>query len=277
MKAMTGRLQPVFALGALALGACSGSGTGNIRYQGVPVSQSSMVTSKSNVTINSPGGGVMIDTASDPGTVTAFGQPFAIASADAAGRVSAASTMANQAQLSLTTDSTGLTVASTGSEQYGLDLIVHLPSPFHGLLTVNAAFGNVTYLASPSSPGATLNVATGDIDVENAGNQLTVQGGVSNIVLVAAPTLSGPDDKGNVTAPSVVTTNVGNITAKIPDASSLTINAQTLAGGTVRPQADQVVAAQSADGMSAQIVIGDGMSGSINIGTADGEILFLRP
>jgi acetylornithine deacetylase/succinyl-diaminopimelate desuccinylase-like protein len=158
-----------------------------------------------------------------------------------------------------------------------MDLTVHLPNPFHGLLTVTATQGNLTYLAAPNSPGAVLNVGTGDVDVENVGNQLTIQVGTGNIVLVTAGTLSGPDSSGNPQPPSLVTTNYGNITAKIPDAASLTINARTVKNGVVRAQADQVVVQQAPDGKSAQITIGDGMSGVINMGTGDGDIVFLRP
>ncbi len=261
-----------------ALAACSSEGGGSSRYLGISVSQSSPLSSKANVTVNSPYGGVKVDTAGEPGMLTVAAVPFAVGPASEAGRAQAEAALLSGPQFMLTSDATaGVSVTSTGNEAAGLDLNVHLPNPFHGQLTVNAAFGNVLYLASPSSPGATFNVGTGDIDIENAGNQLTVHAGTSNVVLVAAPTLSGPDTKGMPTPPSVVTTNIGNITAKIPDASSLTIDAATHGHGTVRPQADQVVAQYAADGSSAQIVVGDGQSGSMSIQTNYGDVVFLRP
>jgi len=262
------------ALGLVVLvsAACSGNTVGEIRYRGMPLdTMPGTVGQKADVIINSQNGGVFVDTAAGSGTVGVSAVPFAIASADAAGASAAAAAM-SQATLTFSpAANSAIQVDSTGGDDYGLDLVVHLPSPFHGKLLVNAQHGNVTYLASAAAPGATINVGVGDIDVENAGNQLIIQGGVSNIVFVTAGTVGDAD-----TGTSSIKTNEGNITARIPDASSLTIHAWTGGDGIVRPEANQVATLAPGD-QDAQIIVGDGMSGTLDVATGKGDIFFLRP
>lgn len=275
------KAQVSLLVGSLALGACSANDAGNIRYLGTPVTEPVAIMKNTvNVTINSQNGGLLIDTASDSDKVLVSAQPFAIAPGNEDGRKAALALMANAAsgpQFSATSGTDGVSIISAGSPSTGWDLTVHLPNPYHGLLAATVANGNVTYLAAPNSTSATFDVGVGDIDVENVGNQLTIRAGVSNVLLVTSGTLSGPDPKGKPVAPSSVSTKVGNITAKIPDAASLTITATSGKNGVVRAQADQDVTLLSPDGRSQRIIIGDGTSGTLQVSTGDGDIVFLRP
>jgi hypothetical protein len=266
----------LLVLGSGAVLACSGGTAGSRRYQGVSAVQAISLATKGNVTVVSGGGGVFVDTAGDSGQLAVAAVPFAFAEATEAGRREAIATMAGAAPLTLSNDGAGVSATQPGDSQVGADLIVHLPNPFHGLLVVQAHFGNVTYWASPSAPGASFRVGVGDIDIENAGNQLTIEADDGDVLVVAAATLAGPDTQGNPTPPSSIVTRRGNIIAKIPDATSLTINASTAAGGLVMPQADQD-ALMTDSGKSALITVGDGTAGTLTVATGDGNVTFLRP
>ena len=73
----------------------------------------------------------------------------------------------------------------------GVDLTVHLQSAFHGALAVTALSGFVSVVANAAAPSTTIVARAGDINVQNAGNDLTIEGGISNITLLAAATLTG--------------------------------------------------------------------------------------
>jgi hypothetical protein len=266
---------PVLLL-ACAACACSGGSAGSRRYQGVSSIQTLALASKGNVTVVSDGGAVFVDMAGDSGKLAVAAVPFAVAAATSDGESEAQATMAAVPALVLSDDGAGVTATQAGNNLVGADLIVHLPDPFHGRLFVQAQFGNVTYLASPSAPGASFRVGVGDVDIENAGNQLNIDIDDGDVLVVAAATLAGPDTQGNPTPPSSIATRRGNIIAKIPDATSLTIDASTAGGGLVMPQADQD-AQMFGDGMSALITVGDGTAGSLAVTTGDGNITFLRP
>jgi hypothetical protein len=261
------------AIGALA---CSGESSGSRRYRGSSVLQTIPLSTKGNITIVSGAGAVFVDTAGDSGQLAVAAVPFAFAAGDAAGEREALSMMNAAPSLVLSPDGSGVTANQPGDGEVGADLTVHLPNPFHGLLSVQAHFGNVTYWASPSAPGASFRVGVGDVDVENAGNQLNIQADDGDILVVAAATLAGPDTQGNPTPPSSIITARGNIIAKIPDATSLSIDASIGSGGTIRPQADQD-AVMSEDGTHALISVGDGTSGVLTVSSGDGDITFLRP
>jgi hypothetical protein len=268
-------------LSALSAVACGDTG-GAIRYQGgAVIAQGTLTKGKKtpaqpgngDLSVSNESGAIFVDVSGPAGEVLVTAVPFAIGAADLAGRRQAAAAM-NQALLTIQTLADGsLDVKSTGGPTYGADLVVHLPDPFRGSLTLNALDGNVTYWATPNSDSATINVAVGDIEVQNVGYVLNVQGGQGDILVVAAATLGG---KGEVLAPSSIRTNDGNITARIPDAASLTIDASTASGGTVQPEANQV--AEVAPGQrSARIVVGDGVGGSLTVATQKGDVFFLRP
>ena len=113
----------------------------------------------------------------------------------------------------------------------GLDLAVHLPYPFSALVTIQATVGNVYFVGSSGGNGATIEVGRGDVFVQDGGRSLTIHGGLSNIDVIALPTMIGTS----------ITTDVGDITAQIPDAANLLITAMTESGGTVTPPPNKSV------------------------------------
>jgi hypothetical protein len=218
------------AIVTLASIACSADGAGVRRYEGPPVSART-AGGKGQVAITNRNGAIRVDTAGQTAEISAIGIPFAEESPDAAGERRATDAMAGL-HLDVTSDAGGnVSVDGSGSESTGLDVTVHLPYPFSSLLSVKAMVGNVYFVGSSGGNGATIEVERGDVFVQDGGRTLTIKGGLTNIDVIALPTMIGTS----------LTTDVGDITAQIPDAANLLITATAESGGTVTPPPNKSV------------------------------------
>jgi hypothetical protein len=231
------------AIGLTILGfsaSCSSEVDSVRRYAGTAVAQT-VTSTKGNLVINNRNGSVWVDTAGDTtipmggiapaGMITVVGEPFAMGASDDAAKQAATAAM-NALKLTVLPNASGdLVVTGTGDDSSGYDLTVHVPYPFGGALTINVTNGYVHYVGSSGGSAATINVAKGDIFVQDGGKKLAIKGGQSNINVIALPTIAGTS----------IATDYGNITAQIPDSANITITATSLDGGTVTPPPNRSV------------------------------------
>jgi hypothetical protein len=206
------------------LAACASQVSEVRRYSGTALAKN-VALSKGNVTITNRNGSVWVDTAGRAGSLDVIARPFASGPDDAAAEQAAVATMSQLSLATMPDPSGGVVVSGSGDDASGFDLIVHLPYPFGGLLTITVTNGYVHYVGSSGANGATLKVTTGDIFVQDGGKNLQIKGGRSNINLIALPTITGTS----------IATDDGNITAQIPDSANLLITATTASGGTITP------------------------------------------
>jgi hypothetical protein len=235
------------------------------QYSGSSVTLTSALA-KGGVSITNANGGVWVDTAGASGSVSVTGLPFASGPDDASARQAA---IAAQASLSLTVvpdGQGGVTVNGSGDDASGFDLEVHLPYPFDGLLTIDASNGYVHYVGSSGAKGVAITVGSGDIFVQDGGQKLTIAGGTSNIDVITLPTVAGTS----------ITTQVGDISALIPNAAVLFITATTLSGGAVTPPPNKSVVVgddgsngsdDTSSGTAISAVAPDHKSATIQLGT----------
>ncbi len=250
-----------FAIATALVTSCEVPAAEVRQYSGTAVQLSSAV-GKGGLTITNANGAVWVDTAGVSGSLSVTGRPFATGANDDAAREAAVAAMAS---LTLTAGSDGhggVAVTGTGDATKGFDLTVHLPYPFDGLLTINATNGYVHYVGSSGAKGAAITVATGDVFVDDAGQNLSISGGTSNIDVITLPTLSGTS----------ITTKVGDISIQIPNAAVLLITARSLSGGTVTPPPSKAVELgdDDDDGTTAtavSTVASDHASATIQLGT----------
>jgi hypothetical protein len=239
--------------------------TGAVReYAGTSVTLTSAIA-KGGVTITSENGSVWVDTAGSSGSVAVTGLPFATGPDDDSARAAAVAALPSL-KLAVGSDGQGgVTVAAGGDPTKGFDLAVHLPYPFDGLLTVNAKNGYVHYVGSSGAKGASLTVANGDIFAQDAGQQLTITGGTSNVDVITLPTIAGAS----------ITTKVGDISVQIPNAAVIFITAKSLSGGTVTPPPNKAVQISGtgddddddSNGTAISTVAPDHRSATIQLGT----------
>jgi hypothetical protein len=240
------RYSPILAA---VLAACASDAGHARRYTGTAIVQQ-VGLSHGDVTITNRNGMVWVDTAAAANQVSIVGRPFAMGNDDVAAEAAATAAMAGL-QLQVTQDASGgVDIVGPGDDATGLDLTVHLPYPFAGLLTINVTTGFVHYVGSSGSRGATVNVGTGDIFVQDGGKTLAIAGGRSNVNVITLPTVAGTS----------ITTSDGNITAQIPDSANVLITATSLSGGTVTPPPDRSVQIDDSSGddtssMSAGVVL----------------------
>jgi hypothetical protein len=221
-------IQVIFV--TIALAACETRVAEVRRYSGVSVARNATLT-KGDVMVTNRNGSVWIDTAGRTGEVDVVGRAFATGADDTAAEASAAAAMATL-ELSVAPDASGgVVVSGGGDDSRGFDLVVHLPYPFGGLLTITAVHGYVHYVGSSGARGATINVTEGDIFVQDGGRGLTITGGQSNIDIITLPTITGTS----------VVTDDGDIRMQVPDAANLLITATAMTGGTVTPPPDRSV------------------------------------
>jgi hypothetical protein len=237
------------------------------QYAGTSVTSSAPV-GKGAVTITNANGAVWVDTASESGALSVTGVPFATGADDAAARAAAVSALSSLKLSVLSDGQGGVTVTGGGDATKGFDLAVHLPYPFDGQLTISAQNGYVHYVGSSGSKGVTINVENGDIFVQDGGQNLQITGGTSNIDVITLPTVTG----------TTITTNVGDISAQIPNASVLLITATVVTGGTVTPPPNKSVElgdddddddddGTGATGTAVSTVSADHKSATIQLGT----------
>jgi hypothetical protein len=232
------RMTMVASIAVLAFaGAGCGSQAGQVRrYSGTPVT-ANPVLAKGGVTVTNRNGSVWVDTAGRAGNVEVIALPFASGADDAAAEQAAAAAMSTLSFQAVPDGNGGVAVNGSGDATSGFDIMVHLPYPFGGSLTIDSTNGYVHYVGSSGANGATVNVETGDIFVQDGGKVLNIKGGQSNINVIALPTLQG----------SSITTDYGNITAQIPDSANILITASTGGGGTVTPPPNRSVEATGDD------------------------------
>jgi hypothetical protein len=215
----------------VAAGACSAEAPGVSRYDGLAVVQD-VPWGKGHLAIVNRNGNVKVDTAGQTGQITAVGLPFALATPDESGRRTAADAIERDLHLDVTSDGAGgVTVKGGGSDTEGFDLTVHLPYPFSSLVSITITAGNLSFVGSSGGPGADIEVGTGDVFVQDGGGLLTIKGGLTNVTVIALPTMVGTS----------IVTDTGDITAQIPDAANLLITATTAGGGTVTPPPNKSV------------------------------------
>jgi hypothetical protein len=250
---------------AAIVASCSAPGAAVRQYSGSSLTLTSALA-KGGVSITNANGSVWVDTAGESGSVSVTGLPFATGPDDASAR-EAAITAQTSLTLTVAPDGQGgVTVNGSGDDATGFDLEVHLPYPFDGLLTIDASNGYAHYVGSSGAKGVAITVGTGDIFVQDGGQQLTIAGGTSNIEVITLPTLAGAS----------ITTQVGDISAQIPNAAVLLITATSLSGGTVTPPPDKSVQGTGDDstddtsgGTAISTVAPDHKSATIQLGTME--------
>jgi hypothetical protein len=249
--------------------ACSDGGAGVRRYEGPPVAATA-AWGKGSVDITNRNGAVRVDTAGRTAEISAIGLPFAMASPDAVGERAASDAMGGDRLEVVPDGAGGVTVTGGGSETSGFDLTVHLPYPFSSAVSINSTSGNVYFVGSSGGNGANIEVGKGDVFVQDGGRSLTIKGGLTNIDVIALPTMIGTS----------LTTDVGDITAQIPDAANLLITATAEAGGTVTPPPNKSVVSDDGETQALHVTLsahplavsslGPGnMSATIQLGNPD--------
>src|SRR5437588_1168449 len=105
------------------------------RYSGVSIAQTVRL-SKGDVAVTNRNGSVWVDTGGQTGEVDIVGRPFATGSDDAAAEDAAVAAMATLPLTAAPDANGGVIVTGGGDDTQGFDLMVHLPYPFGGLLTI---------------------------------------------------------------------------------------------------------------------------------------------
>jgi hypothetical protein len=284
------RLAPSLCVSfAVVLSGCAPETSGAKRYEGTPVTSMSDYAAGSEIVINNPNGNIAVDIAGLANQISVSGVPFAIVADvadDAAGQQAALAAM-NGLDLSVGPAAMGVAVDVIGADgTRGLDLTVHLPLFYRAAVTIRADHGFVNFVGASAAPVTTIYAKSGDVSVTNIGNDLYVQGVASNIVVNAAPTLTGGS----------IVTDDGDVIAKIPDAANLFVTATSLKGGTVTPppergveetttsfikpptRTSQAVTTVAPDGRSANIELGDPLrqgKRTLEVSTGNGNVIFL--
>jgi hypothetical protein len=271
-----------------ALTHCAADVTGVARqYSGTAVTMSTQIMSTSaGITVTNANGSVWVDTAGSPSApcgggstvctyVSVTAEPFATGSDDTSATAAANALQAAGGLQVVGSASGGVAITAQGdiTQGFGYDLTVHVPYPFGGPVTIDAANGYVHYVGSSGANSANITVGNGDVYVQDGGKSIDIQGGTapggrSNITVITLPTVQGFN----------ISTSSGNISAQIPQATVLLISARAATGGTVTPPPNKdvyVTCTSSSDdssddtpsGAAISVVAPDHRSATVTLGS----------